>query len=249
MQSAFRQQILRNSLIVALDVDSLEQCVQLAELLRGKIGAFKIGPRLLMRYGASIVEILANDFQVPVFVDNKYLDIPNTMESAIRATFAAGATFATVHAWAGSEALKRLARLEADLQKIRPFKILVVTVLTSFSPETLPPGLIEQPILSHVDKLTELIFDCGLTGVVCSPHEVSSVRAIAEAKGKSSDALLITPGVRLPGDARGDQKRVETPYEAIRLGASAIVVGRPIIEASAPAFVADQILSSISEKI
>jgi orotidine-5'-phosphate decarboxylase len=199
----------------------------------------KVGPRLAVRYGADLISKLSET--TPVFVDNKYLDIPNTMDTAIRATFEAGATLATVHAWAGLEALSRLAKVEAELKQIRPFKILAVTVLTSFSQETLPPALRSQSIAEQVDQLAQLTFDCGLSGVVCSPHEVASLRA------RSNGAFLVTPGVRLPSDDLGDQKRVETPAEAIRRGASALVVGRPIVEAKDPVAAAERFLSSVKE--
>jgi orotidine-5'-phosphate decarboxylase len=234
-----KNNFLRNPIIAALDVDSAERCFALAEQLEGRVGAFKVGPRLCVRYGAELITQLAR--RTPVFVDNKYLDIPNTMESAIRATFEAGATLATVHAWAGPEALARLAKVEAELNQQRPFKILVVTVLTSFSQATLPPRLVSIPIADQVVELAKMAFDCGLTGVVCSPQEVAALRAL------SSQAFLVTPGVRLPENDAGDQKRVETPATALRRGASALVIGRPIVDAVDPLAATNRILSSIEE--
>lgn len=226
-----------NPLMLALDVDSSEAALKLVNQLGDRIGAVKIGPRLSVRYGADLVGELAR--LAPVFVDNKYLDIPNTMEAAVRATFEAGATFTTVHAWAGSEALSRLAKVEAELNARRPFKILVVTILTSFSEGALPPGLEREPLSEHVSRLADLALRCGLTGLVCSPHEAAILRK------KSAAAFLVVPGVRLPTDAAGDQKRIETPEAAIRQGASAVVVGRPIYEAANPAIAADNIQASI----
>jgi orotidine-5'-phosphate decarboxylase len=229
-----------NPIIAALDVDSADECFRLAGLLAGKVGALKVGPRLVVRYGAEFVSRLARS--APVFLDNKYLDIPSTMEGAIRASFDAGATLTTIHAWSGKEAMERLAEVERELNERRPFKILAVTILTSYSPDTLPPSLKEQPIARHVDELADLALDCGLSGLVCSPHEVQSLR------GKSSSVYLVTPGVRLPTDAVGDQKRVETPAEALRKGASALVIGRPIIESQDPVAAAERILSTIANQ-
>lgn len=229
---------LKNPLIIALDVDSAEECFRLSELLSAYAGAFKVGPRLCMRYGASLVEKLSK--QAPVFVDNKYLDIPSTMDAALRATFEAGATLATVHASAGSEALSLLAKTERELSAKRPFKVLAVTVLTSFTEETLPPTNIKEPIAKSVEALAKLTLESGLSGLVCSPHEVSSLRAM------SDSAYLVTPGVRLPSDDVGDQKRIETPEQAMLKGSSALVVGRPIIAAKNPAEAAERILASIS---
>jgi orotidine-5'-phosphate decarboxylase len=231
---------LLNPIIVALDVDTADECLRLAKLLAGKVGALKVGPRLVVRYGAEFVSKLAQS--APVFLDNKYLDIPSTMEGAVRASFDAGATLTTIHAWSGGEAMERLAKVERELNERRPFKILAVTILTSYSPETLPPSLKEQPIARHVDELADLALGCGLSGLVCSPHEVQSLRS------KSSSVYLVTPGVRLPTDAVGDQKRVETPAEALRKGASALVIGRPIIEAHDPVVATEHILSTIAKK-
>jgi orotidine-5'-phosphate decarboxylase len=227
-----------NPLMLALDVDSADEALSLSVKLSGKIGAIKIGPRLCVRYGADLIGRLAQT--VPVFVDNKYLDIPNTMEAAVRATFDAGASFATVHAWAGSEAMRRLASVEVELNRRRPFKILTVTILTSFSPATLPPGLTSDSIGDHVLKLADLALTIGLTGLVCSPHEVSALRT------RAPEAFLVAPGVRLPGDRDGDQKRVETPESTMRMGASAVVVGRPIYESTDPVAATERVLASIA---
>lgn len=230
---------LRNNLIIALDVDSADECLRLAELLHGYAGAFKVGPRLCMRYGADLVMKLAK--RAPVFVDNKYLDIPSTVDAAVRATFEAGATLATVHAWNGKETLERLAQIEKTLNEKRPFKVLAVTILTSFSPETLPPGFTSQSIEQSVERLAELAVASGLTGLVCSPHEVAKLRA------QNENSFLVTPGVRLTSDEQGDQKRTETPEESIRKGASALVVGRPIIGAKDPVEAAQRIVASIND--
>ncbi len=226
-----------NPLILALDVDTADAALTLAKRLEGRLGAIKIGPRLAMRYGSDLVGKLAQS--APIFVDNKYLDIPNTMEAAVRATFDAGATFTTVHAWAGPEALARLAKVEAELNSRRPFKILVVTILTSFNSETLPPGMAREPLATHVSMLADLALASGLSGIVCSSHEVELLRK------KSAQAFLVVPGIRLPSDAAGDQKRIETPETAIRQGASALVVGRPIYEAVDPVQAAENVQQSI----
>lgn len=229
---------LKNPIIVALDVDTREHCMELARVLGPKVGAFKIGQRLSVRYGAELVNALAK--LAPVFVDNKYLDIPSTMEAAIRATFEAGATLATVHAWAGPEALARLAKVEAELSSTRPFRILAVTILTSFNSETLPPHLRAVPIETQVGVLCDLAIESGITGVVCSPEEV------ADLKRRQPSAFLVTPGIRMPSDAKGDQKRVMGPREAIKLGASALVIGRPIVDDPNPEAAIDRILADIA---
>jgi orotidine-5'-phosphate decarboxylase len=216
-----------NPLFVALDVDTVEEALALVKETRAFVGGFKIGPRLSLRYGEPLLKELSRHGSM--FVDNKYFDIPSTMESAVRATFEVGASFCTVHAQAGSEALKRLAEVEEELSTKRPFRILAVTILTSFRQENLPSVSQNMPLAEQTLALAKLTLDSGLTGLVCSPDEVENLRA------HFPQAYLVTPGVRLSHEDRGDQKRVADPITALRRGASALVVGRPIYESPEPA--------------
>ena len=159
---------------VALDMDDRNRAVGLAESLSGVVGGFKLGPRLLIKEGQSLVKDIAK--YGPVFVDNKYYDIPNTMESAVRATFEAGASFCTVHATGGEEALTRLAALQDELCEERPFLILSVTILTSFSADTMPTVFADKEIKRHVVDLAKLSYDCGIKGIVCSPFELEDLK-------------------------------------------------------------------------
>lgn len=228
---------LKTPIILALDVDDVQTARNLAGQLSFGLGAIKLGPRLLIQYGASLVSEMAR--LCPVFVDNKYFDIPNTMVSAVRQTFEAGATFATVHALSGSEALTQLAELEQELNQERSFKILSVTVLTSFSQQTLPSPLATTPIKEHVESLAQLTVSSGLSGLVCSPFEVESLRKAH--KG----TFLVTPGIRFEDSKADDQKRVMTAKEALRRGASALVVGRPLLQAENPVKKLEQILGDL----
>lgn len=232
---------LRNPVIVALDIDSPARILELARHLNSRVGAFKIGPRAVLREGSNLIKELA---QIgPVFLDLKFLDIPSTMEAAVKAAFDAGATLVTVHTWAGFEALKKLAELQRQLRKIRPFMILGVTVLTSFDEKTLPPGLESKSLLSHVQGLCEMSLKAGLDGFVCSPHEAAALRVM------SPHSFLVTPGIRWTQEtvlhAPDDQARVMTPEKALSEGASALVVGRPLIEAASPAEAVNQLLVQI----
>jgi orotidine-5'-phosphate decarboxylase len=226
---------------VALDVDDREQAVRLAKDLKGVVGGFKLGPRLLVKEGQSLITEIASCGQV--FVDNKYYDIPNTMESAVRATFEAGASFCTVHATGGEEALTRLGALEQELSETRPFFVLAVTILTSFSSDTMPSVYVDKEIRQLVLELAQLSYSCGIHGMVCSPYEIEAISTLIP------DSFLVTPGVRMEEDevANDDQKRVMTPKEALRLGASALVVGRPIVAAKDPVGAAKRIMASILE--
>lgn len=217
---------------LALDLDSGEEALQMAERVAPFVGGFKVGPRLILRYGPELLKQLKR--LGPVFLDQKYFDIPSTMESAVEASFAAGADYVTVHAQAGREALERLARLEERQFGQVTGRILAVTILTSFSQGTLVENLRSEPIADHVEKLARLTFSCGLRGLVCSSEEVEKVRKL------SSSSYLVVPGVRLPGDHVQDQKRVATPYEILSRGASTLVVGRPILEAADPVMKAQE---------
>lgn len=229
---------LSNPIFVAVDVDSAEQAIELVRQTRAFVGGFKVGPRLCVRYGESLLKEIARHGNM--FIDCKYFDIPNTMESAVRASFELGASFVTVHAQAGREALTQMAKLEEELCQVRPFRVLAVTVLTSFRQEGLPLTA-KIPIAEQTLTLAKLTIDCGLTGLVCSPEEVASLRA------QFPSAFLVTPGVRLSHEDRGDQKRVADPATALRSGASALVVGRPIYDSLEPALAAKQYYEEIQK--
>ncbi len=214
-----------NPVFVALDVDDREKALALAESVGPHVGGFKVGPRLSIRYGESFLKEIAG--RGPLFVDNKYLDIPNTMYHSVKATFESGASFCTVHAWAGTEALRELAKLEDELNQIRPFKILVVTILTSFSPSTMPRGLEKKELSDHILGLAQMSYDCGLKNFVCSPLEVRMLRV------RFPDSFLVTPGIRFQAGG-DDQKRTANPTQAMEDGANALVIGRPIYQAEDP---------------
>ncbi len=228
---------LKSPVLAALDVDTDTEAFELAKGIGEYVGGFKIGPRLAVRYGQSFIKELAEI--APLFVDNKYLDIPNTVVNSVKATFDCGASFCTVHAWNGPEALRELAKLETGLNQERPFKILVVTVLTSFSKHTLPVGMEKKEMADHVLALAQMAYDCGMRNFVCSPLEAKLL------KTRFSDSFLVTPGIRFePGSA--DQKRTATPKKALDDGANALVIGRPIYKSPDPKAAAKEIFDHIN---
>ncbi|MBC7741507.1 MAG: orotidine-5'-phosphate decarboxylase [Bdellovibrionaceae bacterium] len=228
--------LLKNPLIFALDVDSEEDAFKKLKPIGDLVGGVKIGPRLAYRYGAKFISKVAE--LAPVFVDNKYFDIPSTMVAAVRASFEAGATLVTVHALAGHDALKSLAQLEVELNRIRPFKILAVTILTSWEKSSLPESFHSWSIENHVKSLSQLVYQSGIRGLVCSGHELELI--------SQKDYFKVIPGIRLSSDATQDQKRVMTPKQAMKAGAQALVVGRPILESSDPRQTVLEILESCS---
>lgn len=231
---------MKNPIFVALDVDTEREALRIADMTGSYVGGFKVGPRLAVRFGATLLPELAK--RAPLFIDNKYFDIPSTMEGAVRASFEMGASYVTIHAQAGVEALKRMAEVEAELNRQRPFKILAVTVLTSFSALTLPEVLKAIPIEEMVMSLARLAVDSGLSGLVCAPQEVSALRR------KFSSAFLLVPGIRIDDVSSDDQKRSAGPAEAMKNGATALVVGRPIYQASDPAGAAKRFFHAVVSK-
>ncbi len=227
---------LLNPLCLALDVDTPDQALAIAQEVRGKIGALKVGPRLT-NLDANIVKALS---QIAlVFVDHKYYDIPSTMEAAIKSAFQAGATFATIHASSGATALKLMAKVEAELNQQRPFRILAVTMLTSFAQEDLPSFTQKTSIAEQVTQLAAQTIENGLTGIVCSPHEIQQIRKA------HSKAFIVTPGIRGASNLKDDQKRTMSAGEAIAAGASMLVVGRPIIQAADKTVAVSEILKEL----
>lgn len=220
--------ILKNPVILALDVDTKEDAMKIMDQVGDLIGGVKIGPRLNYRYGADFIKKIAEI--APVFIDNKYFDITSTMLASVRASFEAGATLVTVHALAGASALKKLSELELELNQIRPFKILAVTILTSWDQASMSASFQSWPIENHVRSLTEEVYNSGLRGLVCSGHELEYINY--------PDLFKVIPGIRFSTEHAAvqseDQKRVMTPGQAIKAGASALVIGRPILQAQNP---------------
>lgn len=232
--------LLKNPLIFALDVDSEDEAFKKLKPIVDLVGGVKIGPRLAYRYGAPFVQKIAE--QTSVFVDNKYFDIPSTMRAAVKASFDAGATLVTVHAMSGRTALKEMAKLEAELNLIRPFKILAVTILTSWDKSSLPENFHSWSIENHVKSLSQLVHQSGVRGLVCSGHELEMI--------PQRDFFKVVPGIRLSSDrsieTNEDQKRIMTPKQAMKAGAQALVIGRPILESSNPRETVLEILESCS---
>lgn len=227
--------LLKNPLILALDVDTINEARAVLTDVGDLVGGIKLGPRLTYKYGASVIEEFSK--QAPVFVDNKYFDISSTMVAAVQATFNAGATLVTVHALAGLEALTELALLEAKLNPIRPFKILAVTILTSWEKSSFPENFHSWPVENHVRSLSQLVYQSGLRGLVCSGHELQHL--------PHKDFFTVVPGIRLSSDAAEDQKRIMTPKQAVESGARALVLGRTILKSPRPRETIEEILKNI----
>jgi orotidine-5'-phosphate decarboxylase len=229
-----------NPILVALDVDSANKALALADRLRGAVGGYKVGHQLFTSAGPDVVrQLVARGDRV--FLDLKYHDIPNTVSGAVAAATALGVWMVNVHA-SGGAPMMRAARRAADeaaatLGRPAPL-VIAVTVLTSLDAPALRTMGIDDSPLDHVVRLARLTQDAGLDGVVASPQEIEAIR---RACGPAFS--IVTPGIRGGSAASGpdDQQRTATPAGAIAAGASYLVVGRPITAASDPRAAADAI--------
>ena len=223
--------------IVALDFSSADEALNLARKLDPAQCRVKVGKELFTRTGPALVEQL-QQMNFELFLDLKYHDIPNTTAQACRAAAELGVWMVNVHALGGRRMME--AAREAVVNSTHQPLLIAVTILTSLDgPELAEVGLSGEPV-DNVVRLAKLAEASGMDGVVCSPREVSTLRETV-----ASDFRLVTPGVRPAGAAVGDQKRITTPEDAIRLGSSYLVVGRPITQAEDPLAALEAINTSI----
>jgi len=227
----------KGPLIVALDFDAATEALDLVDLLDPDTCRVKVGKQLFTREGPAILKALgARGFDV--FLDLKFHDIPNTVANACVAAAEQGAWMVNVHASGGSRMM--VAARDALAKLSNPPKLIAVTVLTSMAPEDLLETGTPASPMERVLLLAELAQQAGMDGVVCSAQEAQQLRARL-----GPDFNLVTPGIRLPEDNVGDQRRVLSPSDALAAGANYLVVGRPITAASDPAGALEHIHSSI----
>ena len=219
-----------NRICAALDLPDPQSAAQLAAKLQGHVGVFKIGLELFVAHGPAAVEAIRR-FGLPIFLDLKLHDIPQTVESAARGAAKLGVQYLTVHASGGAEMIRAARRALPET------KLLAVTVLTSLGEaEQRELGIAPDAVL----RLARLAVQAGADGIVCAPTDVAALRA---ALGPAP--LIVVPGVRPAGSAKDDQRRTGTPREAIAAGASLLVVGRPLRDAPDPAAAADSIAAEL----
>ncbi|HUH07398.1 MAG TPA: orotidine-5'-phosphate decarboxylase [Egibacteraceae bacterium] len=221
-----------NPLIVALDTTDLVRIRSLAGALAPHVGGLKIGLEAYTALAAQAVAAAAAG-EVPVFLDLKLHDIPNTVAGAAAAAAGLGVDLLTVHASGGAEMVAAAVKAAPDV------KILGVTVLTSLDDAALAE--VGQPsAAAQVPRLAALAIDAGAAGIVCAPPDIAAVRAVI-----GDGPLVVTPGIRPAGAALGDQRRVATPAQALAAGADRLVIGRPITAADDPVAATRQILEEL----
>ena len=226
-------------LAVAIDVGDFKAALDLARSLAGHVGIAKIGLEAFTAHGPALVAAIS-ELGLPVFLDLKLHDIPNTVERAAQSCAALGVRMLTVHA-AGGEAMLRAAVAGAATGAAGNSPIVVaVTVLTSLDDAALAHLGFRGTAAETALAWTVLAREAGCGGIVCSAHEVAAVRSRC-----GTGLTIVTPGIRPHGEAQGDQRRVATPAQALTAGASLLVVGRPITGAADPVAAAEAIIDEI----
>ena len=226
-----------NPVFVAIDTTDLEYARALAARLKPHVGGIKLGLEFFSAHGPAGVRAFS-DIGLPIFLDLKFHDIPNTVAGAVRAAAGLGVNILNVHAAGGPAMLK--AAVEAARAVNPDAKVIAVTVLTSLADADLDAVGQRGPAADQVLRLATLTQGSGLDGVVCSAHEIASLRTAL-----GPDFLLVVPGIRPKGADLGDQQRVMGPKEALDAGASILVIGRPITAAPDPVEAARAIAQSL----
>ncbi|MEY4160562.1 MAG: orotidine-5-phosphate decarboxylase [Pseudomonadota bacterium] len=211
-----------NPIYLALDVPRLDAAIDLARKVRGHVGGLKLGLEFFCAHGHHGVHEMAH-VGLPIFLDLKLHDIPNTVAAAMQAIHMLEPAIVTVHA-AGGRAMMEDAKAAAGEHT----KVVAVTVLTSLDGSDLAAmGVAGQP-QDQVLRLADLAQEAGLDGIVCSGHEVGEVHK------RWKNGYFVVPGLRPADGHQGDQKRIVTPRQARDSGASVLVIGRPISRADDP---------------
>lgn len=200
----------------------------------------KLGLEFFNTYGPDGIKRIMDECQInnkppPIFLDLKYYDIPNTVAGAVRAASKLGVSYLNVHASGGLDMMK--AAKDACTSET---KLLAVTILTSFDEPSIQAAGYQAGVKDRVLQMAELTQEAGLDGIVCSSHEIDSIRQTCGA-----DFALMVPGIRPAGSNADDQKRIMTPKDALDKGATHLVIGRPITKADNPSQAAQDIIASL----
>ncbi|WP_444886743.1 orotidine-5'-phosphate decarboxylase [Microbulbifer sp. JMSA008] len=225
--------------IVALDYDSADAALSMADQLDPLLCRVKVGKELFTIAGPDLVRALV-DRGFEVFLDLKFHDIPNTVAAAVKAAARMGVWMVNVHASGGERMMRAAVDALSEFGARKPL-LIGVTVLTSTTPEELAATGVAKPLQEQVLNLAAQAHSCGLDGVVCSAREAEALKAAC-----GPDFELVTPGIRPAGSDVGDQRRTLTPSEALEQGADLLVIGRPITAAKNPMLALQDILTEIA---
>lgn len=233
---------MKNPIICAIDTKDLEQAKNLCKAIAPNVGMVKLGLEFFTIHGASGVKEIAA-LGLPIFLDLKFHDIPNTVAEAVKSAVRLGVEIITIHTLGGlqmMQAAANAAKEESDKLGVKKPIIVGVTVLTSMDDEDLKTIGLDRSAAQQVQLLAKLAKKSGLDGIVCSPHEIELVKSLC---GK--DFKTVVPGIRPENSDKGDQKRVMTPKQALTFGADYLVIGRPITKSENPTLASQQIANSL----
>lgn len=230
----------RSPIVVAMDFDNANACLNLASQLSPQHCRLKVGKELFTACGPQIVETLMQK-GFDIFLDLKFHDIPNTTAKAVKAAADLGVWMVNVHA-SGGERMMLAAREILDQQSGSKPLLIAVTVLTSMEQSDLLGVGVAYSIDNQVERLAGLAHYCGLDGIVCSAREAKQMRQQFD-----QNFCLVTPGIRMADSPADDQRRTLTPVDAMQEGSSYLVIGRPITGAENPAQACEKIFKELVE--
>jgi orotidine-5'-phosphate decarboxylase len=230
---------MKEKILLVLDVSSREEAMKLVRPLYEHVGMFKVGMQLFTAEGPSLVREIV-ELGGKVFLDLKFHDIPNTVSHGVLEAAKLGVSLMTIHAAGGRAMMETVAKELEDQFGNRKPMVVAVTVLTSLNDTALAEIGITRPMEQQVVAMAKIAEECGIAGVVCSPHEIQRVRQAAGPNFK-----IVTPGIRMPGQSANDQQRLATPREALAAGADYIVVGRAVTAAPDPRGALDALVRSV----
>ena len=227
----------KNPIYCAIDTSNIEEAINIIKEINPYIGGIKLGLEFFTSCGVNGIEKIAK-FELPLFLDLKLYDIPNTVKKSLRNVLSFNPAYTTLHVLGGSEMLSECVSLKKELNSNT--NLIGVTMLTSFNDNFMNEVGLSGSIYENVENLSKLASNCGMDGIVCSPMEIRNVKQTFGSKLK-----LVVPGIRSNDDNADDQKRTLPAKKALDLGADIIVIGRPITSAESPAKAAKIFYQSI----
>ncbi len=227
----------KNPIYCAIDTSCIDDADRIINEISPYIGGIKLGLEFFTSCGVKGIEKISK-YELPLFLDFKLYDIPNTVKKSLHNILSFNPTYTTLHVSGGARMLKECVDLKKELNSNT--NLIGVTMLTSFDDDSINEIGMSGTVNKNVDNLSALAFDCGMDGIVCSPMEIKKVKETFGSKLK-----VIVPGIRNQTDNNNDQKRTLSAKKAIELGADVIVVGRPITSADSPGKAAEIFHQSI----
>ena len=226
-----------NPIYCAIDTSCIDDADRIINEISPYIGGIKLGLEFFTSCGVKGIEKIS-EYELPLFLDFKLYDIPNTVKKSLQNILSYNPTYTTLHVSGGSQMLKECVDLKKELNSNA--NLIGVTMLTSFDDDLINEIGMSGTVNKNVDNLSALALDCGMDGIVCSPLEIRKVKETFGSKLK-----VIVPGIRNQTDNNNDQMRTLSAKKAIELGADVIVVGRPITSADSPGKAAEIFHQSI----